>query len=240
MGGIAIWCMHFIGNRAIVLGNGEAKLQIVYNVGFTILSLVVAIIALFLALWAMGSNERVSITRITLGGTLAGFGVCGMHYVGQAGIANYDCIYIVPYVVGSCIIAVLACTAALGVFYLYRSLWNNSWWKRVLCAMALSFAISGMHWLAAVGTQYRLKKIDQDLKHTFSRNGTVILVILLVSGTVPFPLGLLIHLVYRWLLDAYSPHTTGTKANLEVCGKGTAGRSRCRNIRPRRQDSGHT
>lgn len=35
MGGIGIWCMHFIGNRAIVLGDGAAQIQIVYSVTFT-------------------------------------------------------------------------------------------------------------------------------------------------------------------------------------------------------------
>lgn len=38
MGGIAIWCMHYIGNRAIVLGGGLDPLQIQYSSGFTALS----------------------------------------------------------------------------------------------------------------------------------------------------------------------------------------------------------
>jgi NO-binding membrane sensor protein with MHYT domain len=44
--------------------------------------------------------------RLSLGGTLAGLGICGMHYLGQAGIVNYDCVYTVAYVIGAAIIAV--------------------------------------------------------------------------------------------------------------------------------------
>ncbi|KAI7567699.1 hypothetical protein KC319_g20380, partial [Hortaea werneckii] len=38
MGLVGIWCMHFIGNRAIILGAGEARIQLVYNAGYTTLS----------------------------------------------------------------------------------------------------------------------------------------------------------------------------------------------------------
>ena len=46
MGGIGIWCMHFIGNRAIVLGNGEEDIQILYNVAFTGTSFVLPVVVL--------------------------------------------------------------------------------------------------------------------------------------------------------------------------------------------------
>jgi NO-binding membrane sensor protein with MHYT domain len=182
MGGIAVWCMHFVGNRAIVLGNGERELQIVYSAGFTVLSLFMAIGAFFLALWAVGSNESLAVARVVLGGTLAGFAICGMHYLGQAGIANYDCIYIVPYVVGAGVIAVGACITVLLGFYSFRSLWANAWWKRLLCAILLALAVSAMHWLAAIGTQYRLKTLSNGNPATSfdKHNGTIVLVIVLV------------------------------------------------------------
>jgi hypothetical protein len=37
-----------------------------------------------------------------------------------------------------------------------------------------------MHWLASVGTQYRLKHVDPSSSHNVSRNSTVIVVIILV------------------------------------------------------------
>src|SRR6266536_823023 len=116
MGGIAIWCMHFIGNRAIVLGAGHSQIQISYSVGFSALSFLIPVLVFLVAFWALGSNESVSVLRLSLGGTLAGLAICGMHYLGQAGIANYDCIYTVAYVIGAAIIAVGASIGALGAF----------------------------------------------------------------------------------------------------------------------------
>jgi NO-binding membrane sensor protein with MHYT domain len=181
MGGIGIWCMHFIGNRAIVLGDGSPALQISYSPGFTALSFFVPIIVLFMAFTAMGTNEELDLIRLGFGGTLAGLGACGMHYLGQAGIANYNCSYYVAFIVGAAILAVVAATAALGVFFVFRSQWTAVWWKRGICALILAGAVSGMHWLASTGTQYRLKK-DAAFTPNNSRQATTISVIILVSS----------------------------------------------------------
>lgn len=178
MGGVAIWAMHFVGNLAIVLAEGQSQLQIAYSPGFTALSIFLPIGVLFQAFWVVGSIDNVDITRIILGSILAGFGVCGMHYLGQAGISNYDCIYIVPYVIGAGVIAVVASGIALGIFFLFKSSFTTSWWKRIISANVLAVAVSGMHWVGAVGTQYRLKIIDS--KNQFSGTSTVIVAIVLV------------------------------------------------------------
>lgn len=189
MGGVAIWCMHYVGNRAVVLGNGQGILQIAYNAGFTALSFFVPIVVLLAAFMALGSNEVVNITRVLMGGTLAGLAICGMHYLGQAGVSNYTCIYRVANVIGSAIIAVVASITALSVFFVLRATWTNQWWKRGLCAIILAGAVSGMHWLASVGTQYRLKNpgnIQVGHSDTISRHQTVTVVIVLVRIYQPF------------------------------------------------------
>ncbi|KAJ2901274.1 mhyt domain signaling [Zalerion maritima] len=178
MGGISIWCMHFIGNRAIDLANQEPELQISYSSGYTALSFFVPIVVLLLAFIATGTNNAVSWWRIVVGGVLAGNAICGMHYLGNASIENYTCVYSVVNIVGAAIIASVASIIALAVFFVFRATWNTSWWKRALCAVVLAGAVSGMHWCAVVGTQYRLKKLNMDKKQ-LSRNTTVIVVILL-------------------------------------------------------------
>ena len=180
MGGIAIWCMHFISNRAIVLADGQIVIQIAYSPGFTTLSFFVPILVLLTAFTALGSDDQVSLVRVTVGGILAGLAICGMHYLGQAGISNYVCIYSIGNVVGSAVVAVAASIVALSVFFVLRATWTNSWWKRALCAAILAGAVFGMHWLASVGTQYRLKHASPSSSPTISRNSTVIVVIVLV------------------------------------------------------------
>jgi NO-binding membrane sensor protein with MHYT domain len=181
MGAIAIWSMHFVGNRAIVLLDGDLQMQIAYSSGATALSFFVPIFVLLAAFLAIGTNDKVSKVRVVIGGTLAGLAICGMHYLGQAGIANYGCVYSIAHVAGSGVIAVIASITALSIFFVFRAAWTNSAWKRALCAVVLAGAVSGMHWLASVGTQYKFRG-DVSLKQNISRDQTVIIVIALVCG----------------------------------------------------------
>jgi NO-binding membrane sensor protein with MHYT domain len=184
MGSISIWCMHYIGNRATVLGDGEIAIQIAYNQGFTALSFFVPIVVLLAAFMAVGSDDRISKLRLSVGGVLAGLAICGMHYLGQAGISNYTCIYSIGYIVGSAVVAVFASVTALSVFFALRAAWTDSWWKRALCALILGVAVFGMHWIASIGTQYRLKQVNPSVTHDIPRNSTVIVIIVLVR--LPF------------------------------------------------------
>ncbi|KAJ4267410.1 hypothetical protein NW762_003517 [Fusarium torreyae] len=181
MGGVSIWCMHFIGNRAIDLADGQAELQVAYSSGFTAVSFFVPILVLLAAFVAVGTNNVVSWWRLIAGGVLCGTAVCGMHYLGNASINNYTCVYQPAYVVGSAIIAIVASNVALAMFFVFRAMWANAWWKRVISAVVLAGAVSGMHWCAAVGTRYRLESIKPNGNEP-SRTGTVVVVICLSLG----------------------------------------------------------
>ncbi|KAF9894670.1 hypothetical protein FE257_006560 [Aspergillus nanangensis] len=175
MGGIGIWCMHFIGNRAIVLGGGASNIQIVYSMTFTGVSFVLPVVVLLIAFYSIGASEKAGYIRIMTGGLLTGSAVCGMHYIGQLGIANYRCSYNSANVAGSAIIAVFASTSALGIFFRWRDTWTDSWWRRGACGCLLAAAVSGMHWTATVGTSY--KEHDRSIKHggQLSRSQVVII-----------------------------------------------------------------
>ncbi|KAK2607828.1 hypothetical protein N8I77_006477 [Diaporthe amygdali] len=181
MGGIAIWCMHFIGNRAIQMAGGEPSLQIAYSSGFTAFSFFMPILVLVAAFVAIGTNDKVSWWRVAIGGTLAGAAICGMHYLGNASINNYVCIYNIANVVGAALIAVAASIIALSLFFVFRAGWTNSWWKRIISAVLLAGAVSGMHWCASTGTSYKLIALAGD-NNQLSRNETVIVVICLSVG----------------------------------------------------------
>ncbi|XP_044714754.1 uncharacterized protein HRG_11789 [Hirsutella rhossiliensis] len=178
MGGIAIWSMHFIGNRAIYILDGREDVQISYSTGMTILSLLVPIFVLLLAYLAVSVNGRIRWWRIGLAGLLSGGAICGMHYLADASISNYQTSYQVGYVVGAALIAVSASTAALALFFVFETAWKVVWWKRIGCAMVLAGAVSGMHWCAAVGTSYRLLHVHV-VNQGMSRRETLIMVICL-------------------------------------------------------------
>ncbi|KAM0352849.1 hypothetical protein ACHAPU_001731 [Fusarium lateritium] len=181
MGGVSIWCMHFIGNRAIDLADGQPELQVAYSSGFTAVSFFVPILVLLAAFMAVGTNNVVSWWRLVAGGVLCGTAVCGMHYLGNASINNYTCVYQPAYVIGSAIIAIVASNVALAMFFVFRATWANAWWKRVISAVVLAGAVSGMHWCASVGTRYRLKRVKPSGNEP-SRTGTVVVVICLSLG----------------------------------------------------------
>lgn len=101
-----------------------------------------------------------------------------MHYLGNASISNYRCTYGTPYIVGAALIAVAASTTALAVFFVFESTWKNAWWRRILCAAVLAGAVSGMHWCAAVGTDYILLELSSQTGG-MSRETTIIIVIVL-------------------------------------------------------------
>nr|KMM68224.1 hypothetical protein CPAG_04555 [Coccidioides posadasii RMSCC 3488] len=173
MGGIGIWCMHFIGNRATILHHGTDH-QISYSSAFTAVSFLLPIVVLMIAFYFIGISENTEIYYIVLTGILTGAAVCGMHYVGQLGIANYYCSYKLANIIGAAIIAISASITALGVFFRLRASWTHSWWKRLLCASILAVAVSGMHWTASVGTSYRVKRIFLDNGGQLSSSQTVI------------------------------------------------------------------
>ncbi|KJZ74253.1 hypothetical protein HIM_06259 [Hirsutella minnesotensis 3608] len=178
MGGIAIWSMHFIGNRAIYIFDGREDMQISYSTGMTILSLLVPILVLILAFLAVSVNGRIRWWRIGIAGLLSGGAICGMHYLADASISNFQTTYEIGYVVGAAIIAVSASTTALAIFFVFEAAWKVLWWKRLGCAMVLAGAVSGMHWCAAVGTSYRLIRL-QSLRQGMSRHSLSIMVICL-------------------------------------------------------------
>ncbi|KAI1260856.1 FAD dependent oxidoreductase-domain-containing protein [Xylariaceae sp. FL1019] len=191
MGGISIWSMHFVGNRATVLAGGQPELQIVYSSNFTAVSFFLPILVLFAAFVATGTNNHVSWWRIGGGGTLAGGAICGMHYIGNASIANYTCEYTVANIIGSAVIAVVDSVAALSIFFALRASWSNSWWKRLASAILLAGAVSGMHWCAATGTNYRLIKLNEN--NSSSRNIIVIIVTVLSFMAALVVAGVVIH-----------------------------------------------
>jgi NO-binding membrane sensor protein with MHYT domain len=164
--------------------NGEPELQISYSVGVTVASffvpIVVLLVAFFVVTGSTTNSNQVSWWRVGVSGCLSGGAICGMHYLGNASISTYRCDYVTAFVIGSIIIAAVASTVALSLFFVFRSSWTNSWWKRVGCAVVLAGAVSGMHWCAVMGTRYTLTHVNSTGDMS-SRNTTVIVTACLVS-----------------------------------------------------------
>jgi NO-binding membrane sensor protein with MHYT domain len=77
IGGGAIWSMHFIGLLAY---RNDVTLRL--NVGWTLLSLVVAIATTAAGLY-LASRGRPSVRRYLSAGVITGLGIAGTHYLGR-------------------------------------------------------------------------------------------------------------------------------------------------------------
>ncbi|GAB7342003.1 hypothetical protein MBLNU457_g0295t1 [Dothideomycetes sp. NU457] len=163
MGLIGIWCMHFIGNRSIILGDGSAQLQLRYSSGYTILSCVLPVIGLTFAFYIAELRIQNIILRRFLDvftGFLAGTSIVGMHYCGNVGTTNYTLHYPTRFIAAAAIIAIGDCIIALMLFFYFKERWINVLWKRLCIAGLLSVAVCGMHYTASVGCTYRLTTLS--------------------------------------------------------------------------------
>lgn len=158
--------------------HGEEAFQIAYSTGLTVVSLMMPILVLVLAFLGVSGNSRIRWWRIVFAGLLSGGAICGMHYLANGSISNYRSSYKLSYLIGSVVIAVLASTTALALFFVFENTWSSAWWKRLGCAMVLAGAVSGMHWCAAVGTSYTLLNTPGK---GVSRKDAMVIVICLVN-----------------------------------------------------------
>jgi PAS domain S-box-containing protein len=135
MGG-GIWSMHFIGMLAFIM-----PMSVSYDVGQTLLSLVVAIGVTGFGFFMIGTR-RVTGLEFTLSGIFMGIGIVSMHYTGMVAMRmpadiRYDPILVTLsglIAIGASIVALwLAFSAAIT-------------WQRLLSAIVMGSAISGMHY----------------------------------------------------------------------------------------------
>jgi len=137
MGG-GIWSMHFVAMLAF-----KMPLAMSYDVGLTILSLVVAIFVTSGGFYVI-SRQNASPRRLVLSGIFMGVGIVAMHYTGMAALRSpaklsYDPLFVAL----SIVVAVGASTAALWLTFRTTDLW-----QRLGAAAVMGVAISGMHYTA--------------------------------------------------------------------------------------------
>ena len=134
--GGGIWSMHFVGMLAFVL-----PMPISYDVGLTVLSLMLAILATGVGFYVI-SRPGVSRPRLVLSGVFMGIAISGMHYTGMAAIRGpVELSYEPLWVALSVIIAIGAATAALWLAFR-----TTDTGRKLAAAIVMGIAISGMHY----------------------------------------------------------------------------------------------
>ncbi|WP_144148606.1 putative bifunctional diguanylate cyclase/phosphodiesterase [Paraburkholderia sp. BCC1884] len=148
--GVGIWSMHFIAMLAFSL-----PIPLGYDFATTAYSLGLAIGASYLALH-VATHEALTAPRLLAGGTLMGVGIAAMHYTGMAAMQMTPGIdYRPSWFAVSLVIAIGASTAAL---WLAHTLSNddarNVLRKRLIAALVMGVAISGMHYAGMAAADF--------------------------------------------------------------------------------------
>ena len=144
MGG-SIWSMHFIG----MLAFGMPGVEIQYDVGLTVWSFVLPMVVTAISFFAVGAKGSNGAT-LGVGGLFMGLGIGAMHYMGMAAMTLHaELSYDWAWVAVSFAIAIGASTVAL---------WLSAKGARPLLqgisAVAMGFAIAGMHYVAMIGAHF--------------------------------------------------------------------------------------
>jgi PAS domain S-box-containing protein len=148
--GVGIWSMHFVGMLAFRL-----PVPMTYSVPLLVLSVVVAVAASALALFAVG-RSRIGVRALLTAGALMGGAIAGMHYIGMASLRTGGSLsYHTGLVLASVGIAVGASLAALWVVSRYRDdVGRSPWLPKLASAVVMGCAIAGMHYTAMAAARF--------------------------------------------------------------------------------------
>ncbi len=147
--GTGIWCMHFVGMIALTL-----PIQIGYDLAMTAASLLIAIVASYLALH-VSSQPELRRRRLALSGVVMGTGIAAMHYLGMAAMQMFPAIrYDPPLFALSVLIAVAASIAALWIAHRLRVQEHLLRTKRLAAALVMAAAITGMHYTGMAAANF--------------------------------------------------------------------------------------
>ena len=149
--GVGIWSMHFIGMLAL-----SVPIQLTYDVPTTLASLAIAIATSGFALSI--TTRRLNTLRLGASALVMGAGIALMHYVGMAAIAIVPIVTYDPTLVAaSVLIAVVASFVALWLFHRLREETStNGWLLRIVAAIVMGLAISGMHYTGMAAAHFAM------------------------------------------------------------------------------------
>ena len=147
--GIGVWSMHFIGMLALRL-----PIRLGYDIGITLLSLLLAVAASGYALWLV-TREHVSRARLFSGAVVMGMGIAAMHYVGMAAMRmDPHIVYRPGWFIASVLIAIAAAGGALAIAYRLREDVHHERLHRALAAAVMGVAIVGMHYTGMAAAHF--------------------------------------------------------------------------------------
>lgn len=191
--GFGIWSMHFIGMSAAML-----PVEMRFNIPLTILSVVPAILATFVA-FSISSKAKNSSKLIVFAGIFMGLGISSMHYIGmRAMISEADFAYHFGYFILSVFIAILASFFSLFIFMKLQQYMSN-FIVKIVTSLLMGVTISSMHYTGMFAVRYYVDA-EMELIHAHAHHFSIKAII--VGVTIGIFIVLLFSILSS-LLDRY-------------------------------------
>ena len=147
--GGGIWTMHFIGMLSF-----EIPIHVHYSTSLTLVSIIPALIASWLAL-SMLIRPRVSGLQLVTSGTLVGAGIGTMHYVGMAAMqVSAEMRYEPATFMLSIVVAVALAVLALWVGYGLKLHKLDHKLRLAFSGIVMGLAIAGMHYTGMAAVRF--------------------------------------------------------------------------------------
>jgi NO-binding membrane sensor protein with MHYT domain/nitrogen-specific signal transduction histidine kinase/ActR/RegA family two-component response regulator len=147
--GTGIWSMHFIGMLAFHL-----PIQVVYDLGLTATSYVIAVVVSGFALHSFHRNDT-TVRGIALPGVFIGCGISAMHYTGMAAMQMSPGIYYDRLLFAtSVLIGIGAAMAALWIAFSLPQGQRGKRWHKLAAASVMGAAIVGMHYTGMAAANF--------------------------------------------------------------------------------------
>jgi PAS domain S-box-containing protein len=195
--GSGIWAMHYIGMLAFLL-----PIPVYYHVPTVILSLLAAVLASLIALYAV-SGESMTPLRIGGGSLLMGAGIATMHYTGMAAMrlaAMHS--YNLGLWILSVVLAILISLAGLLLLTYFRDE-NRSGISKFAIAMVIGLAIPVMHYTGMAAVTFVATDSAPDLSWSVDISAVATLAIIIVVVLI-LSLALITALIDRRLSEQRS------------------------------------
>lgn len=191
--GIAIWAMHFIGMAAFQL-----HVPLSYNWLLTFLSILPAVGAAFIAFYVL-HKTKVRWSTLLMSGTVMGFGIVSMHYIGMTAVTFAGEMY---YTAASMIFAALiAVTVSFAALFLFSYTKNSVSVRLRLAASGLmGLAISSMHYAGMVGTSFHISENMSGLIQSSpaAENNILGITTVFATGTIFVAVQFILYSENRW------------------------------------------
>jgi len=204
--GCGIWSMHFIGMLSF-----RMPMPVSYDLPITGLSLLIAVVASWLALH-LTSRSTLGRSSLLTGGSVMGFAIAAMHYTGMAAVRAIPPIdYDFGLVVLSEMVAIGTSIAALSsAFRLRLETIFTAFWKKAGSAALMGAGICLMHYLGMAAARFTPDSISTAAPQNINQIG---LAIVLGALTLTFLLAtMLLSALDAYFADRSAQHARSLQA----------------------------